>query len=491
MVKINQEKKLALVGGTSVLLAIIFSVTFSWILYEHTVTLLTENLRQRLLSIVTTAVVQIDAVDLNELQNEQDWQKPEWSKVVNQLKKMKDHNKDIVFAYIFRKKSDAINEMEFVADAESINPYANTDEDTTNNVDANGDGLIEPDGPDALQWPGMDYPEPPKETFLAYEGPMTNKDLYSDSFGSVLTGYAPILDENGIVAAVLAVDIRADDFFTITRQTLQPFLLFIGSLILVIVVLGAVIITIWNRRVRLLAEIDRQKDELLSIVSHQLATPIASVRWYIEMLLDGDLGVLNDEQKKQLETVMHSSQNLSDLVSMILDVSRIQLGRIKIEKQSLDLNEFFKEIYEVVDPKALEKKIHFNKKMPQNMPSAMLDRRYTHMTIENLMTNAIKYTPEGGIVDVSVDIQDNWLHLTVRDTGCGIPVADQNNIFGKMFRASNVRNSSIDGNGFGLYVAKGAVESQGGQIWFQSAEGKGTTFFVKLPIQDSSSTIES
>ena len=104
------------------------------------------------------------------------------------------------------------------------------------------------------------------------------------------------------------------------------------------------------------------------------------------------------------------------------------------------------------------------------------------MTIENLLSNAVKYTPEKGEVDFTVTITGNTLHCVVKDTGVGIPKADQEKIFGKLFRASNVRNT-VDGNGFGLYVAKGAVEAQGGKIWFESEEGKGTTFFVELPLQ--------
>lgn len=232
-----------------------------------------------------------------------------------------------------------------------------------------------------------------------------------------------------------------------------------------------------------LKENDRQKDELLSIVSHQLATPVSSIKWYTEMLRDGDLGKVTKQQKDHLTSMMGVAVNLSDLVSMILDVSRIQLGRMHIEKQELDLNAFFKEILEIINPKSEQKKVKFEVSMPKKLPKAMLDRRYTHMTIENLLSNAIKYTPESGSVHFNVELRGNILYCEVKDTGVGIPKADQEKIFGKMFRATNVRNE-IDGNGFGLYVAKGAVEAQGGKIWFESTEGKGTTFFVELPLKD-------
>lgn len=479
--KPTKARSLTLLGSGIVLFVLVITAAMSWFLYEHTVKLLTENLRERLLSITITAVSNIDYKDIQSLQVEEDWKKPEWTRVVKQLKRTKDNNKNIVFMYIFRKTKSDPTKMEFVADAESINPYVNLDEDPSNDVDANNDGIVEADGADNLQWPGQEYPEPPEESFLAYDGPLTNRELYEDSYGQVLTGYAPIKDEDGNTIAVLATDIKANDFFTVTRQTLFPFLGFIIFLTFTILVLSTVLIKIWNKRVELVVELDRQKDELLSIVSHQLATPVSSVRYYLEMLLDGDMGELTKEQKEHLKTMQGVTVNLSDLVSMILDVSRIQLGRVKIEKQELDLNSFYKEILEIIEPKAKEKGVTLNVKMPTSFPKAMLDKRYTHMTVENLLSNAVKYTPKGGKVEFLVELRGRNMYCEVKDTGCGIPKADQDKIFGKLFRASNVRNS-VDGNGFGLYVAKGAVEAQGGKIWFESQEGKGTTFFIDVPL---------
>jgi signal transduction histidine kinase len=478
----KEAKTLTWFGGAAVLLVIVVTALVSFALYEHTVNLLTDNLRERLLSIGITQASNIDYRDLQALQTENDWKKPEWVRVVTQLKKAKDSNQNIVFMYIFRKTASDPMKMEFVADAESINPYANTDSDPTNNVDANGDGAVEPDGADFLQWPGQPYDTPPDEAFVAYSGPLTNKELYADAYGEVLTGYAPIRDGNGNTVAVLATDIKAGDFLTVTRQTLYPFLLLIIFLVVAIVFLAVVLIQIWNKRVKLFAELDRQKNELLSIVSHQLATPITSLKWYVEMLLEGDVGELTKDQRAHALSMKSISSDLSDLVGMILDVSRIQLGKMKIEKQELDLNVFYKEILEVLEPKAKEKGVKFIVNKPERMPIAMLDKRHTRMTIENLLSNAIKYTPKDGEVRFDVRIEGSTMHCSVKDTGCGIPKQDQDKIFGKLFRASNVRNA-VDGNGFGLYVAKGAVEAQGGKIRFESEEGKGTTFFVELPLK--------
>jgi signal transduction histidine kinase len=228
-------------------------------------------------------------------------------------------------------------------------------------------------------------------------------------------------------------------------------------------------------------EIDRQKDELLSIVSHQLATPVSSVKWYLEMMQDGDVGKLTKEQSEHVSTAQSVITDLVDLVQMILDVSRIQLGRMKLDMAETDLGAFTKEILNVIEPKAKEKKVEFNVSLPKKWPKSVFDKRLLKMTIENLLSNAIKYTPEKGKVDWKMEIRDGNLYCEVKDTGCGIPKKDQSRIFTKLFRASNVRD--VDGNGFGLYIAKGAVESQDGRIWFESGQGKGTKFMINLPLK--------
>ncbi len=460
-----------LIGLFTIVISIAIASVITIFLFRQTVNILTGSIKHRLEAIVKTAAVQFDPDDLNALKKESDWQKPQWSKVVNQLKDIRTNNDAILFVYIFRKSLEDPNKIEFVSDSHSLDPYAE--------IDLNHDEKI--DDADQLQWPGQPYDEPPQEALDGFNEVTTSEDIYEDQWGLEISGYAPIKDSQQNTIAVLAVDMKANDFSALTRQTLFPFLFFIVALISIMLALAGSLIYLWNKRVNLVVELDRQKDELLSIVSHQLATPVTSVKWYVEMLMDGDLGTLTKEQKEHIHSMDGIFADLSDLVSMILDVSRIQLGRVQISKQDLDLKEFFKEILEIVEPKAKEKPVAFNVSMPESFPAAKLDKRYTHMTIENLLTNAIKYTPANGTVDFKVEIRGNELYCHVKDTGCGIPKADQDKIFGKLFRASNVRNS-VDGNGFGLYVAKGAVEAQGGRIWFESKEGEGTTFFIRLPL---------
>ncbi len=456
----------------------------SWFFYSRTVQLLTDSLHQRLLAIVTTGSAQFSAEEINRLQTESDWQKPEWKKVVGQLRDIRERNPDILFAYLFRKSRQNSQDMEFVADSHSLNPYANSDADESNNVDPNGDGII--DEVDVLQWPGQPYPTPPREAFLAYEKPMTNTDLYEDQWGKVLTGYAPIRNEEGETVAVLAVDIRAEDFSVITRKTLIPFLIFCFLLGVIIVCLSVSIMRAGHYRIQLLQELDLQKDKVLHMVAHQLKGPVSAIDFVTEMLLDGSFGSLTEEQKNNIQAIRTSSQAMKSHSSMVLDAAHISLGKqLPIKKEAVDLHSFIHTIAESALLHARKRQVRLHINVPSALPKANLDAKYTEIALENLLSNALKYTAlkhpsGGGDVYFTVELKSQKLLCTVRDTGIGIPEKDKENIFKKLSRASN---SGSEGTGLGLHVAMGAIESQGGTIRYESTENVGTTFFVELPLQ--------
>lgn len=395
-----------------------------------------------------------------------------YRETVLKLRRIKRKNPEIRYAYIFHRTEDP-NTLKFVADGDMIA--------LKKELNYSGESQDESD------FPGTDYDvseSPSLNSGRAFIDPAID-DLYQDEWGYIFSSYAPIRDHQGETAdSIIGVDVDVTEYLNRVYATLAPFTAFIIALFVLLGLLTYFLIRIWGSRVNLLKDLDRQKDELLSIVSHQLATPVTSVKWYIEMLLDGDSGELTEEQKKQLMTMQGVTTDLVDLVGMILDVSRIQLGRMKVDRADLDLNTFFTEVLAVIEPKATVKKQKFIKKLPAHLPTASLDKRLMRMTLENLLSNAVKYTPEGGRVELSVTLTDHMLRYEVKDSGCGIPKEEQGKIFSKLFRATNVRNT--EGNGLGLFAAKGAAEAQGGKVWFESESNKGTTFFVEVPLTEGS-----
>ncbi len=231
-------------------------------------------------------------------------------------------------------------------------------------------------------------------------------------------------------------------------------------------------------------QIDRAKTEFVSLASHQLRTPLSTVSWYTEMLLEGNIGILNEKQKKYLTEVYHGNQRMIDLVNALLDVSRLELGTFTIEPKMMDMIRLAKNIIHEQTPQIDFKKIKFSF-LCEKIPIINADPKLVRMIIQNIISNAIKYTQEGGEVRVSILLVNKKnIMFKVSDNGYGIPKNQQDKIFTKLFRADNVREKDTDGTGLGLYIVKSVVENSGGSIYFKSTKEKpGTTFFVTLPIK--------
>jgi PAS domain S-box-containing protein len=230
-------------------------------------------------------------------------------------------------------------------------------------------------------------------------------------------------------------------------------------------------------------EIDKAKTEFVSLASHQLRTPLSTVNWYSEMLLAGDAGNVTPNQKKYLEEIYRGNQRMVELVNTLLDVSRIELGTFIVESKSTNIAELLQSVIDEQKPQIAEKKIKFLSSFKDSIPLIHVDPKLQRMVIQNLLANAIKYTPDGGRVETSLSLDDGGsVLIKISDTGYGIPKNQQNKIFTKLFRADNVIGKDTEGTGLGLYIAKSIVEQAGGKLWFESNENKGSTFFVTLPL---------
>ena len=478
--------------------AIVFIVSLtivffaSRVLYQRTVDLLTENLRERILTVSITAATSINSKDLGVLQVEGDWQTPEWGRVVNQLHKAKYSNKDIVFMYIFRKKDTDQTQMEFVADADSIDPYANTGSDPSRYVDVNRDGKLEPDGPDKLQWPGQDYPEASDipEAFEAYNGPLTSEDLYTDAYGTVLTGYAPITDEDGNTTAILATDIKADDFFTITRQTLQPFLIFIAFLTSIISILIVFIIYAWKRYTESLEKINIQLEvanegqtNLIHIINHQIKSYMTKARYIYDALLnDSDYGPISEKARPMIEKGYTEVTEGVNFVQDFLVASNVEKGTFTYDIEPLDFKNIVIKVGEKQKEIAREKGLSFDLTVADGDYNIKGDAGQLSQAVKNLIDNSIRYTPTGGL-NVTLERKDNKVLLTIRDTGVGISDELKPRLFTKGGRDSNSIKININSTGYGLSFVKGVVEAHHGRVWAESAgPGKGSTFYMELPV---------
>lgn len=227
--------------------------------------------------------------------------------------------------------------------------------------------------------------------------------------------------------------------------------------------------------------VERAKNEFVSLASHQLRTPIATISWYAEMLLHGDVGKLTKDQRTYVGEIAYGANHMADLVAALLNVSRIELGTFAVTPEPTDLKMLLEDVLHELSP-LIEKANLRTEMRVTSVPKVLVDPKVIRIVFENLLTNAVKYTPTGGLVTISLARQDDDVHFMVEDTGIGIPKEQQERMYQKLFRADNAKRKVTEGTGLGLYLAKAIVEESHGRIWFTSVENQGTTFHVSLPL---------
>lgn len=236
-----------------------------------------------------------------------------------------------------------------------------------------------------------------------------------------------------------------------------------------------------------LQRLDELKSMFVSIAAHELRTPLTLIRGYGEMLLDGDLGPLADTQRDCLEIIERSASRLLTITGELLDVTRIETGRIELVLKPIDLPTLVRALAAEFDPELEARSQRLTLRIPSGLPPALGDETRAAQIIGNLLSNASKFTPQqGGLITVDVALAEEagFLQVSVADNGVGISADDQAKLFSRFFRAASPQPTETKGAGLGLHITRALVELHGGRIWFESELGRGSTFHVTFPAAD-------
>ena len=232
-----------------------------------------------------------------------------------------------------------------------------------------------------------------------------------------------------------------------------------------------------------LKELDQAKSEFVSIASHQLRTPMTGIMGYLSMIVGGDFGKIDPALNKVLDSLLDASQRMIRLINLFLDVTKIESGKLVLDKQPIQLEDLIDKELDVVMKLAKDHGLKLVYKRPKvALPKLVIDDKITDVVL-NLVDNAIKYTPKGSIT-VTSEREGDWVHVKVQDTGRGLDPKEAKNLFNKFVRGYGIAQVNPDGSGLGLYVARRIIEVHGGKIWVESdGVGKGSCFQFTLPIK--------
>lgn len=229
--------------------------------------------------------------------------------------------------------------------------------------------------------------------------------------------------------------------------------------------------------------VERMKTEFISLASHQLRTPLSAVKWFGKMLADGEAGPLSKTQAEYLNKINESNEREIQLVNSLLNVSRIESGKIKLSPKPTDIRSLVEATVSDVRVGLNNKKRKILVDMPKDIPLVEVDPDLMRHVYMNLLMNAVNYSDENDSIKIDISLKDGEMITKISDTGIGIPAAEKTRIFEKFFRGSNALKKETDGSGLGLYLTKTIIESSGGKIWFESKENMGTTFWFTIPIE--------
>lgn len=465
------EKNISLTGRfvwTYALLAACLIFSFSVILYSFLTRTFLEELRLRAQRVAEVSAVQVDIAQHETLVDESQHNSPEYAEIQSTLQTIVSYNPQVDGIYTLRWTDDP-NVLAFVID-------------TYTGEDRNGDGQIAENEIPAEIGEEYDITDFPEMHVALYGAPSADRGVTEDKWGQWISGYAPLRDADGVVVGIIGADIAAHYYWNgIQLIKVVIFFLIVLALLFSVLcgILGNLIFERFSRRLSDL-EVAETKTEFVSLVSHQLRSPLTAVSWQLESLLEARMP---QKQKVVLVEVQKRLKEMSKLVGDILNTSRIETGRMKITKKPVQLGRLTQDVIQEMEGEAARVGCKVYWKKPSRLPAVVTDVELIRQVVQNFISNALRYSLPGACrIEVVTEAIGGAVRLSVTDHGIGVPDAAREKIFIKGFRADNAVRANSEGAGLGLYLSKRIIDALGGKIGFNSEEGKGSTFWFKLPV---------
>lgn len=284
-----------------------------------------------------------------------------------------------------------------------------------------------------------------------------------------------------IIIGLITISAMLGTYLVATKYIIQPevIALIVIGVTAILIIIGYLIIQGFEK----LAAANQLKTEFVSIVSHQLRTPLTGIKWTINLMLRQPIKDLTSQQLAKIESIKEINQRMIDLVNDLLNVSRIEQGKLGLRPEKISLKKMSQDLIKDYLPLAKASNINLSLEIAQNIPLISIDPQGIKVVLQNLIDNAIRYIKNQGQVKISLKRKNNMIRCQVLDDGVGIPLEDQRKIFQKFFRSRNIMKYQTEGTGLGLFISKSIIEASGGKIGFESQEDKGTTFWFEIPIK--------
>lgn len=450
---------------TAVMLTLLLAASF---FYVESQKIMQVQLKDKLQSTAAAAAMQFDGARVLEIN---DGDTMETSAALREtalkLQAIREAITNIRFAYIM-KRNDNPALLTFVADADLTL--------TGEQLDINKNGVIDPDEESSQPGDPYDWSEFPIIANEAFLHAAVDDHIATDQWGGTISGYAPIRTKTGEVVGILGIDMAADEYQALTQSIFSP-IAFLLIMLAALCIGGGTMLFLWRRKLEQVERLEIERSGLMRLAFHQLGGPLTIISWSLQELEEDGPQSL----QRTIANIHEGVRRLSGILKTLKEADMVHAGKIDYKAEFSSLTSVLKDVVNDAGARLAARMQHVRLDLAENI-TMRLDPALIAGVATELLNNAIDFSPDRSEIVLRSRQEGETAIFEVEDKGCGIPKSDLHRVFDEFTRGSNATKYKADGNGLGLYIVHGIIESTGGNISIKSLEGQGTTVTVRLPI---------